>query len=162
MNGIDNLLVLNNAHSVETGPLTQKELTAMLDTAFHSAVEDGAVEDGAVEDGGKDGLLIAFDQDGDYASPNFLWFKARYERFVYVDRIIVAEHARGRGLARKFYEGLFNRARGAGHDRVVCEVNLDPPNPGSLRFHAAMGFVSVGDAVLENGKTVRYMERVLA
>jgi uncharacterized protein len=124
----------------------------MLSTAFHSA-SVGV---------GKDGLLIAFDQDAAYQSPNFLWFKARYDTFVYVDRIIVAAHARGRGLARTFYEDLFDRARKAGHQRIVCEVNLDPPNPGSLNFHAALGFVGVGEAVLENGKTVQYMERALA
>jgi uncharacterized protein len=148
----DHLLSLNNAHATETGPLTREELAQMLSTAFHSA-SVGV---------GKDGLLIAFDQDAAYQSPNFLWFKARTETFVYVDRIIVAEHARGRGLARTFYEDLFDHARKAGHVRIVCEVNLDPPNPGSLSFHGALGFVGVGEAVLENGKTVRYMERALA
>jgi uncharacterized protein len=152
MSGVDHLLALNNAHKVETGFLTREELTDMLGNAFHSATE-GA---------GKDGLLIAFDQDGAYDSPNFLWFKARFDRFVYVDRIIVAPHARGRGLARVFYQGLFEAARTAGHVRVVCEINLDPPNPGSVAFHDAMGFVEVGQAVLENGKTVSYRELLLA
>ncbi len=151
MKSIDNLLTLNNAHAVETGPLTSDELTEMLDTAFHSAVE-GA---------GHDGLLIAFDQNAPYDSPNFLWFKQRYDAFVYVDRIIVADHARGRGLARRFYEDLFEAALTKGHTRIVCEVNLDPPNPGSLSFHAALGFEAVGAAVLANGKTVRYMEHKL-
>jgi uncharacterized protein len=148
---LDHLLVLNNAHAAETGPLTREELAQMLATAFHSA-SVGA---------GKDGLLIAFDQDAAYQSPNFLWFKSRYHTFVYVDRIIVAAHARGRGLARTFYEDLFDRARNAGHVRVVCEVNPYSPNPGSLSFHAALGFIAMGEAVLENGKTVRYMERLL-
>ncbi len=148
MSGLDAILALNAAHEVETSPLDHAGLVEMLDTAFHSATEAA----------GRDGFLIAFDQDAPYTSPNFLWFKARYDRFVYVDRIIVAEHARGRGLARTFYEGLFDRARAAGHERVVCEVNLDPPNPGSVAFHAALGFVEVGQAVLENGKRVSYME----
>jgi uncharacterized protein len=148
---LDHLLGLNKAHATETGPLTREELAQMLATAFHSA-SVGV---------GKDGLLIAFDQDAAYQSPNFLWFKARTETFVYVDRIIVAAHARGRGLARTFYEDLFDRARAAGHVRIVCEVNLDPPNPGSLSFHAALGFAAVGEAVLENGKTVQYLERAL-
>ena len=45
------------------------------------------------------GFLIAFDQNADYRSPNFLWFKARLPRFVYVDRVAVAEAERG-GAAR--------------------------------------------------------------
>ena len=145
---LDHILALNNAHKAETGALTRDELIHLLETAFHSATE-GA---------GRDGFLIAFDQDADYASPNFIWFKAQRARFVYIDRVIVAPHARGRGLARVFYEGLIAHARAAGHHRIVCEVNLDPPNPGSLAFHAAMGFVAVGEARLPNGKTVRYME----
>ena len=151
MINLDNTLALNNAHAVETGPLERGELGRMLKGAFHFAIEGD----------GNDGLLISFDQDADYASPNFLWFKARYPRFVYVDRIIVAVHARGRGLARVFYQELFDRALSVGHERVVCEVNLDPPNPGSLAFHDALGFVTMGEAVLGNGKTVRYLERAL-
>ena len=50
-----------------------------------------------------DAFLLAFDQDADYDSPNFLWFRERYPRFVYVDRIVVAAAARGRGLARLLY-----------------------------------------------------------
>ena len=151
MTEFDHLLALNNAHQTETGPLTRDALARMLATAFHSASVGG----------GKDAMLITFDQDAAYDSPNFLWFRARYAAFVYVDRIIVAAHARGRGVARDFYEDLFARAAKARQPRVVCEVNLDPPNPGSLAFHAALGFVAVGDAVLKNGKTVRYLERVL-
>ncbi len=151
MTNLDTILALNNAHAVETGPLERDELGHMLTSAFHFAIEGD----------GNNGLLISFDQDADYTSPNFLWFKARYPRFIYVDRIIVAAHARGRGLARVFYQDLFDRALAAGHERVVCEVNLDPPNPGSLAFHDALGFVTMGEAVLGNGKTVRYLERVL-
>ena len=107
-------------------------------------------------------LLIAFDQDADYESPNFQWFRARRPRFVYVDRIVVADSRRGRGVAGHLYRDLFARAGAAGHDRIVCEVNLDPPNPGSDAFHARMGFAEVGRPALEpGGKTVRYYERPL-
>ncbi len=148
MSGLDAILALNAAHEVETSPLDHAALVEMLDTAFHSATERA----------GRDGFLIAFDQDAPYESPNFLWFKTRFARFVYVDRIIVAAHARGRGLARTFYDGLFDHAREAGHERIVCEVNLDPPNPGSIAFHTALGFTAVGQAVLESGKIVSYQE----
>ena len=48
--------------------------------------------------------------------------------------------------------------RAAGHARVVCEVNSDPPNPASDAFHAALGFAEVGQAVLATqGKVVRYL-----
>ncbi len=109
-----------------------------------------------------DAFLIALDQDAAYRSPNFLWFRKRRTRFVYVDRIVVAEAARGRGLARLLYAGLFTRAVADGHDRVVCEVDVDPPNPGSDALHAALGFIEIGRSTIHGGrKTVRYLERTL-
>jgi predicted GNAT superfamily acetyltransferase len=54
-------------------------------------------------------------------------------------------------------------ARAAGYAHVCCEVNIDPPNPGSDAFHANMGFEEIGRAFLpERGKTVRYLMRTLA
>jgi predicted GNAT superfamily acetyltransferase len=32
----------------------------------------------------------------------------------------------------------------AQHSLLCCEVNLEPPNPGSLRFHHRIGFTEVG------------------
>jgi predicted GNAT superfamily acetyltransferase len=78
-----------------------------------------------------DGFLMAFDQGAAYDSPNYLWFRQRYRRFVYVDRVVVAPAARGRGYAGLLYADLFDRAGRTGHDIVVCEVNRDPPNPAS-------------------------------
>jgi uncharacterized protein len=146
MDEIESILALSAFHEIETSPLTRDKLIQMRAEAFHSATEGG----------GRDGYLICFDQDADYNSVNFLWFKARYPRFVYIDRVVVAAHARGRGIARRFYEGLFDQARAAGHDHVVCEINLTPPNPGSLAFHAALGFTQVGQADLGPNKRVSY------
>lgn len=107
-------------------------------------------------------FLMAFDQDADYDSPNYLWFRERYSRFVYIDRIVVAPAMRKRGVAHRLYGDLFQVAREASHHRVVCEVNSDPTNPASDAFHAALGFVEVGHAVIHGGaKSVRYLSRSL-
>ena len=50
----------------------------------------------------------------EYDSPNYLWFRARYPRFVYVDRMAVAEASRGRGYARRLYADLTDSALAAG------------------------------------------------
>jgi len=43
---------------------------------------------------------------------------------------------------------------------VVCEVNLDPPNPVSDAFHATLGFAEVGHQALQGtSKTVRYLSK---
>jgi predicted GNAT superfamily acetyltransferase len=147
----DALLALNNAHAMELSWLEPARLRHLVAAAFL-----------AKRIGEADALLLAFDQDADYDSPNFLWFRARYPRFVYVDRIVVAAHARGRGHARRLYLDLFERALGAGHQRVVCEVNAIPPNPASDAFHADLGFVAVGTGEINGGaKTVTYLARPL-
>ncbi len=105
-----------------------------------------------------DAFLLAFDQGADYDSPNFLWFRSRFARFVYVDRLMVAPSARGLAHARRLYDHLFERASHAGHERVVCEANSDPPNPASDAFHAALGFSEVGTAAIHGGhRTVRHL-----
>ena len=145
------LLALNNAHAVELSELTAAGLARLFAAAFRVRM----AEEGAA-------LLVAFDQDAEYDSPNFLWFRGRYPRFVYVDRVVVAAMARGRGLARALYADLFAAARAVGHAYIVCEVNSDPPNPASDAFHAALGFVEVGRARLpDRGKAVRYLECAL-
>jgi uncharacterized protein len=147
----ETLLVLNNAHAQELSWLEPERLQHLVKQAFV-----------ARRIGNLDAFMLALDQDAQYDSPNFLWFRARYPRFVYVDRIVVASTARGRGCARRLYHDLFEHAVRAGHERVVCEVNARPPNPESDAFHAALEFVEVGSASIHNdSKTVRYLSRAL-
>ena len=105
-------------------------------------------------------LIVAFDESCIYDNPNFAWLKARFERFYYIDRVVVAGAARGRGLARAIYAELEDRARREGRERLVCEINSVPPNPQSDAFHEALGFQPVGSQELAGtGKTVRYWAR---
>ena len=76
--------------------------------------------------------------------------------------MVVAGSASGKGIARLLYQDLFCAAQQAGHRRVVCEVNIEPPNPISEAFHLAMGFKEVGQASIHGGtKTVRYFEKTI-
>ncbi|WP_433995805.1 GNAT family N-acetyltransferase [Bradyrhizobium diazoefficiens] len=145
------VLALNNSHAQELSWLELERLRNLVEQAFY-----------ARRIGNLDAFLIALDQDGQYDSPNFLWFRSRYARFVYIDRIAVAHSARGRGCARRLYSDLLDRAAQAGHDRIVCEVNREPPNPASDAFHEMLGFIEIGSATIHNGsKTVRYLSRTL-
>jgi uncharacterized protein len=146
------LLALNNAHAQELSWLEPERLQHLVCESFY-----------ARRIGDLDAFLIAFDQDARYDSPNFLWFRQRYPRFVYIDRIVTAASARGRGYAQQLYFDLFEQAARASHERVACEINLSPPNPGSDAFHAALGFAEVGSAAIHGGaKTVRYLARALS
>jgi predicted GNAT superfamily acetyltransferase len=141
------ILALNAAHVAQTSALDAVGLAALLDAAFCALVVDG----------GASGFLIALDQDAAYASRNFLWFRDRFTRFVYIDRVVVGAAAQGAGWGRGLYQALAART---GPVMLCCEVNLDPPNPGSDAFHAALGFAECGRALLEpGGKTVRYLKR---
>jgi predicted GNAT superfamily acetyltransferase len=145
------LLDLNNAHEAELSRLDEDQFRGLVSRAFVAA-RIGLAE----------GFLISFDQKADYEGVNFRWFRERCERFVYVDRIVVAPEARGRGHAGRLYAELIDHARRAGHDRIVCEVNSEPPNPGSQAFHASLGFETVGEARIHGGaKTVRYLSLTL-
>jgi len=108
-------------------------------------------------------FLIAFDQDADHDSLNFQWFRARYPRFIYVDRIAVdAAHA-GAGHGGRLYDEVFDRARAMCYPVVCAEVNSDPPNQASLAFHDRQGFAAVDEQWLPGGdKAVRYFVREVA
>ncbi len=108
--------------------------------------------------GDVDGFLIAFDQSSVYAGENFRWFKARFDRFVYVDRVAVAPASQGQGIAKALYADLFTWTSAQGHSLVTCEVNIDPPNPASARLHNELGFRQIDTAVVSGGaKTVAYL-----
>jgi uncharacterized protein len=141
------IVALNNAHAVELSYADAARVQHLIDAAwFAKGTTDAAA------------FIIAFDETGNYDSENFLWFKARYPHFVYVDRVVVAAAARGQGLARQLYEALFAAARTEGYPCIVCEVNSDPPNPASDAFHATLGFAVVGEQTFSaKNKSVRYL-----
>ena len=141
-------LALNNAHAMELSWLNPAQLRSLLRQAFY-----------ARRIGNLEAFLLALDERAsEYDSPNYLWFRSRYPRFVYVDRVVVSSEARGRGHARRLYADLIACATEAGHDLVVCEVNSAPSNKASEAFHASLGFTEVGTAVIHGGeKTVRYL-----
>ncbi len=99
-----------------------------------------------------------------YASPNMRWFEAYAERtgksVVYVDRIALLPEARGKRLGEALYQAVFDLFSET--DEIGCEVNVQPPNPGSHRFHQRLGFREVGTQIFVPGeKSVAYYARPL-
>jgi predicted GNAT superfamily acetyltransferase len=90
------------------------------------------------------GFVLALPPGLAYASENYRWFSGRGSDFVYVDRIVVGEGRRSRGIGALLYSAVFDAARERGANEVDCEVNVEPPNPGSLIFHSRLGFREVG------------------
>ena len=144
---IDALLALSNAHAAEIGTFTRAAFAELVAMSFRTRMTET-----------RDAFLIALADRAPEIAPSFRWFAERFDRFVYVDRVVVAETARKRGLGRLLYRDLMNAAFAVGFTRICCEVNIDPPNPVSDAFHAALGFAEIGRAFLpDRGKTVRYL-----
>ncbi len=102
-------------------------------------------------------FLIVLGPGKMYDSENYLYFSKNYNSFDYVDRIVVGDNFRGNGIGKALYKFLIEHSQ---EERITCEVNLDPPNPGSILFHKKMGFVEVGQQHSEGGKKwVRLMSR---
>jgi uncharacterized protein len=145
------LLALNNAEAERVNALTAASLGALLRNAFAARI----TADGQ-------GFLVAFDHATPPQGPNHAWFTARESYFAYIDRVVIAPAARGQGLARALYADLARIAEAELTRLLVCEVNLEPPNPESLAFHARLGFVAAGEAVdARNGKRVQYLRKEL-
>ena len=104
------------------------------------------------EVGGKPAaFLIAIREGKPYDSENYIWFSRQYPRFLYIDRIVIAEKFRAAGLGRRLYDAVKQHARNTGVGVVTCEVDIIPYNETSLQFHEAMGFREVGEQVIRGG-----------
>lgn len=102
-------------------------------------------------------FLLAMNEGADYDSLNFLWFRGRYPRFLYIDRVVVGPAHRRAGFGASLYEDLTDWARER-TPRLACEVNLRPSNEPSILFHRKQGFVPVGTQETDGGrKTVSLM-----
>jgi uncharacterized protein len=94
-------------------------------------------------DGETAGFVLVFSPGTAYDSENYRWFTARFgDRFDYLDRIVIDDRFRRRGLASAVYDAV--EAAAVPRERLVLEVNVDPPNEPSLAFHRRRGFEEVG------------------
>ena len=89
------------------------------------------------------GFVICLSPQADYGSLNYAWFNARYDGFIYVDRVAVATESRNQGVGAALYRAVVSYSD-EHHVPIAAEVNLNPPNPGSMRFHERFEFVEVG------------------
>lgn len=130
------ILALNEASVRFLSAMDAQRLTLLRSQASYLRVVES--------DGRVIAFLLAFREGSAYDSPNYRWFAARFDRFLYIDRVVVSPTAQGGGAGGRLYEDLFAFAASARVDVVTCEIDVDPPNPVSLRFHARHGFKELG------------------
>ena len=132
------VLEINNANTPGVSELTLTELEIDLENSLHAL----AIEN---EQGEVCAFCITFDPGAPDAGDNHRWFAERYKSFVYLDRIAIDSNHQNRGLGALLYQVVEQHMLdSAEHSLLCCEVNLEPPNPGSLRFHQRIGFAKVG------------------
>jgi uncharacterized protein len=135
------ILDMNEEFVDVLAPLSRERLELLDSLASYHRV---AVDHGAVV-----GFALAFGSEVHHDSVNFRWFAARYESFLYVDRVVVAAQRQGTGVGALLYEDLFAFGRSEGYEQVTCEIDADPPNPRSERFHQGFGFSEVGSQTVQ-------------
>lgn len=146
---------LNDAEVPRVGHLGVEGLRAHLPRCTPALLAEDA-------DGRLAGFVLAVPPGVEYRSVNYRWFERRGSDHLYVDRVVVAEHARRRGIGARLYAAIEDTARAAGRDEVTCEVNVRPRNDVSLAFHAARGYVEVGRQDTDDGaKTVAMLAKPL-
>ena len=124
-------------------------------------VSSAAVAWVAVADQAVVGYLLAYAPGANYEGEEFGWFRSRGDQFLYVDQIAVALAHRRRGVGAALYDAI---EAFAGRERlasIACEVNVQPPNPGSMSFHVGRGFVEAGGIQTRDGRRVALLEKQL-
>ena len=137
------VLEINNANTPGVSELTFAELELDLHSSLHALAIDNELGEVCA-------FCITFDPDALDAGDNHRWFVERYKSFVYLDRIAIDSNHQNRGLGALLYQSVEQHMlKSAEHSLLCCEVNLEPPNPGSLRFHQRIGFTEVGQSMQE-------------
>ncbi|ADB35758.1 GCN5-related N-acetyltransferase [Kribbella flavida DSM 17836] len=141
-----------NAAEAHLDPLGPDRLDWLRLIAAHAAVVD--------VDGEVAGFVLTFAPGSAYDGLDFQWFAATYaDRFLYLDRIVVAPAHRRQGIADLVYRAVERSA--TPFDRLVCGVRSDPPDEPALALHAARGFVEVGKLRHPEGTTNAMLSKEL-
>ena len=149
------VLEINNANTPGVSELTMAELESDLKNSLHALAVDN-------EHGEVCAFCITFAQDAPDAGDNHRWFAERYKSFVYLDRIAIDSNHQNRGLGALLYQSVEQHMlNSAEHSLLCCEVNLEPPNPGSLRFHKRIGFTEIGQYSPQQGYLVSLLQKVI-
>ena len=136
---VESIWKINEDGLPGTGKVSHEEIDSLLD---FSSLAIGAYFGEELA-----GFVICLPPKTAYGSLNYAWFNQRYNEFLYVDRIAVAKRYQNQKIGTMLYDFVKRNAIENGIP-VTAEVNIQPPNPGSMRFHDRHGFQQVG--VLEH------------
>jgi predicted GNAT superfamily acetyltransferase len=128
------VLALNHRNVALLAPMDLEKLTALRAVAHRFDVVE--------VDGRFGGFVLTMAPGSAYWSPYYRWFAERGDGLLYLDRIVLHEEVRRRGVGSAVYDDV--EAEAVAYGGVALEVNVDPPNEPSLAFHRNRGYVEVG------------------
>ncbi len=142
----EQILRLNEESVHFLSPLSKEKLTHLhKESEILKVVEiNGSVE----------AFVLALREGKDYDSVNYTWFEKNYDKFLYIDRVVVSVKKQNSGLGKLLYEEVFKHAKLTGVPVVTAEINIEPANPISLKFHEKFGFKEVGKQAVAGGKKI--------
>ena len=132
---VQSIWAINEQGLPGTGQVSEQELSELLKLSTLSL--------GAFREGELLGFVICLSPGTTYSSLNYAWFNKKYNNFIYVDRIAVSIDHRGKGIGSKLYGKVIDYSQD-NTIPIAAEVNLNPPNPGSMKFHHRFEFEEVG------------------
>ena len=126
--------------------------------SLQAIVEVSEIALGVVDGDHLVGFCLVLPPGTSYASPNYRYFEDRYEDFAYLDRVAFRTSHQGRGLGSALYDEVESRLE---RPLLTLEVNVIPPNEGSMRFHLRRGFAELEQRETRAGKVVSLMAKHL-
>lgn len=142
----DAIIALNTGSVDATSPMDMDEFRLLFELSSLTIV--------AQKNDQVSGFLMGFQDGADLDGANYQWFAERLKSFFYIDRIVIAAACRSSGLGQKMYAHVRAWAGAKGLHWLAAEMNLDPPNLQSLKFHKRNGFLEIGTQRLTGGKIV--------
>lgn len=139
----ERIVELNKAEVAQTSAMNAAMLTQLHGLSCYHKV--AVVEETVAA------FLLAMREGVDYRNDNYGYFASGYDRFLYVDRVVVDKSCLGLKIGSTLYLDLFSYARANGIPHVCCEYNIEPPNIASKHFHERFGFREVAQQRVAGG-----------
>lgn len=144
------VVALNGTAEGLVEPLSADRLDWLRLIAAHAVVVD--------LDGVPAGFVLTFTPGSAYDGLAYEAFTKTYaDRFLLVERIVVATEHRRTGIATQVYRAIERAAKP--FDRAVAAV---PTNTPAIPFHTTRGYVEVGKQRLPNGTTTSLLSKELS
>ncbi|SEG49651.1 hypothetical protein SAMN02910276_03181 [Butyrivibrio sp. Su6] len=147
------VLELNQRYVDVLIPMDREELEWLVETA--------ALFEIIYVDNFPAGFIIAFREGlNDYDFKSYKWFEERYPKFLYIDRIVIADSYQNQGLGRVLYKRAFDYAKENEINILAAAITTEPYNKKSMLFHAEIGFREVGNQCIRSN-TVKISQQIM-